>query len=336
MGTLARIRPSSVIVSPSSGTLRSDRTRTRLPRDVPEVVDCLIATVTASEPTSVDEVDEAVGVAPLVVVPADDLDLVADDLGQPGVEDARRRVGDDVAGDDRVLGVAQVALQRAVGRAALNAALTSSTVVSRETVDGEVGGRAGGDRHAHREAVELALELGQHQGDGLGRAGAGRHDVERGGAGAAQVLVRAVQEVLVVGVGVDRGHQARARSSNVSCSTLAIGARQLVVHDAFEMIVVLRRVVVAVVDAQHDGDVLVLGRRRDDDLLGAAVDVRPGLGGVGEEAGRLDDDVGAELLPRQRRRVALLEHLDACAADDDVLVVVGHVLVAAGRGWCRT
>ena len=36
-----------------------------------------------------DEVDEAVGVAPLVVVPADDLDLVADDLGQARVEDAR-------------------------------------------------------------------------------------------------------------------------------------------------------------------------------------------------------------------------------------------------------
>ena len=43
------------------------------------------------------EVDEPVRVTPLVVVPADDLDLVADHLGQPGVEDARRRVGDDVA-----------------------------------------------------------------------------------------------------------------------------------------------------------------------------------------------------------------------------------------------
>src|SRR5690606_23200328 len=43
-----------------------------------------------------DEVHEPVGVAPLVVVPADHLDLVADDLGEPGVEDAGRGVGDDV------------------------------------------------------------------------------------------------------------------------------------------------------------------------------------------------------------------------------------------------
>ena len=93
-------------------------------------------------------------------------------------------------------------------------------------------------------------------------------------------------------------------------------------HDALEMMWCLRGVVVAVVDAHHDREVLVLGRRRDDDLLRAAVDVRPGLGGVGEEAGRLDDDVGAELLPRQVRRVALLERPDLAAADDDVLVVV--------------
>ena len=62
------------------------------------------------------QVDQPVRVAPLVVVPADDLDLVADHLGQPGVEDARRRVGDDVGADDRVLGVGEDALERAVGR----------------------------------------------------------------------------------------------------------------------------------------------------------------------------------------------------------------------------
>ena len=37
VGTLARIRPSSVIVVPSSGTFRSERTRTRLPRRSPRL-----------------------------------------------------------------------------------------------------------------------------------------------------------------------------------------------------------------------------------------------------------------------------------------------------------
>jgi len=48
-------------------------------------------------------------------------------------------------------------------------------------------------------AVELALELRQHQGDGLGGAGGGGHDVERRGARAAQVPVARVQQPPVLG-----------------------------------------------------------------------------------------------------------------------------------------
>ena len=41
-------------------------------------------------------------------------------------------------------------------------------------------------------------------------------------------------------------------------------------------------------------------------FLAPAVDVGAGLLGVGEDAGRLEDDVDAEVAPRQRRRVLLL------------------------------
>src|SRR5699024_4472951 len=74
-------------------------------------------------------------------------------------------------------------------------------------LEDEVGDRAGGDRHAQRVAVQLALELRQHERHGLGGTGGGRDDVQGGGAGAARVLVRAVLQDLVRGVGVDGGHQ---------------------------------------------------------------------------------------------------------------------------------
>ena len=41
------------------------------------------------------------------------------------------------------------------------------------------------------------------------------------------------------------------------------------------------------------------------------------LFGVGEVAGRLDDDVDAELAPRELRGVALRQHLDLFAVDGD-------------------
>ena len=71
------------------------------------------------------------------------------------------------------------------------------------------------------------------------------------------------------------------------------------VHDAFEMIVVRGRVVGALVHAEHEGrDVGAGGGGRDDDLLRAGRDVLVGVLGLGEAAGRLDDDVDAELAPR--------------------------------------
>ena len=53
---------------------------------------------------------------------------------------------------------------------------------------------------------------------------------------------------------------------SASFSTLAIGARQLVVHEAFETIRVLGGQLV-VVDAVDDRQVDALGRRGDQDLV---------------------------------------------------------------------
>ena len=102
-----------------------------------------------------------------------------------------------------------------------------------------------------------------------------------------------------------------------SWTTLAAGARQFVVQLRVADDVVGRRVVAILVDAEDDRDVLVLGRRADDDLLGAGIDVRPRLRGIGEDAGALEDDVDAEVAPRQVGRVALGEDLDLAAVDDD-------------------
>ena len=103
---------------------------------------------------------------------------------------------------------------------------------------------------------------------------------------------------------------------------LATGARQFVVQLALLMIVVASRVVAVLVDAEDDRDVLALRGGADDHLLRAGVEVGPGLVGVGEDAGRLEDDVDAEVAPRQRRRVLLLEHLDLAPVNDERVVGV--------------
>ena len=186
-------------------------------------------------------------------------------------------------------------------------------------------------RHAEGHAGELALGRGEHLADGLGGAGGGRDDVDRRRAAAAPVLLgRAVDRLLRRGVAVDRGHQA-GLDADALLQEHVDDRRQAVrgaggVRDD----VVLGGVVLVLVDAHQQRLHLALAGGGDDDLLRAGREVALGLLGVGEEAGRLDDVVDAELLPGQLARV-LRRHdaLDLVAADDE------HV-VALGRSGCSS
>ena len=106
---------------------------------------------------------------------------------------------------------------------------------------------------------------------------------------------------------------------NRSLSTFAIGARQLVVHDAFEITVCCAGSNTVVVDAEADHRVGVAARRGDDHALRAAGEVAGGLLACGEEAGRLDDDVDAVVAPRDLGRVHDLELADLLAVDREAV-----------------
>jgi hypothetical protein len=159
--------------------------------------------------------------------------------------------------------------------------------------EGEIDDRDVGRGDADGEAVQLAGHLRDDELEGLGGSGAGRDNGESGGAGAAQVLVWRVQDDLIVGVAVDGGHDAGRDAEGVVedlddrreavCGAGGVGDD-----------VVLGGDVLVVVDAEDDGEVLVLGRGRDDDLLDGGAEVRLGLLRVGEEAGGFDDDLRAD------------------------------------------
>ena len=77
----------------------------------------------------------------------------------------------------------------------------------------------------------------------------------------------------------------------------------------------LAGIVGAIVNPQHKRDVLVGRRRGDDSFFSAGIEMRAYLRSVGENAGGLDDDVDAELFPRQPGGFFLSEHGDRLAVD---------------------
>ena len=160
----------------------------------------------------------------------------------------------------------------------------------------------------------------QDERDSLGGAGGGRHDVQGGGASAAQVTVRRIQNALVTGVGVRGGHQTlddtESVVENLDERREAVGRARRVGDDLVGVLVLVG------VDTEDVGrDVVTLGRGRDDNLLGARGQVLGGARGVDEDAGTFNDDVDAESLPRQLERVTGRHNLDGLAVDGDVRVV---------------
>ena len=272
-----------------------------------------------------DQVLDTVGVAPLVVVPADDLAGIADDFGQLGVDDGGERVALEVGADELFVGVAEVGLQRTVSRS-LERSIDTLDVDRLFCDEGQVDDGDVRRWDADREAVELSVHLRNDELESLGSAGARRNHAQSCGTGAAEILVRGVEDDLVVGVAVDCGHDAAGDAEgivqNLDDGRKTVGGAARVRDD-----VVLRRVILVLVDAEDDRNVLVGGGGRDDDLLDGRAEVSLGLFRVGKETGGFDHDLGAYAGPIELGRIALSENFDLLAVDGDEVGAVGDLLL---------
>src|SRR5688572_17284497 len=126
VGMEARIRESSWTLPSASGTLKSTRTKTRLPAtSASRIVSLSMTAIRArsnggdrqSSGHVGDQVRDPAAVAPFVVVPGDDLDHVAAQHHRRfGVDDRGARVAAEVGRHQRLVGDAEDALERAGGR----------------------------------------------------------------------------------------------------------------------------------------------------------------------------------------------------------------------------
>ena len=243
------------------------------------------------------QINEAVAVAPLVVVPRDDLVevFVQRDAGT-GVDDGGARVVHKVLRDDRRLGVAEDALQGSFGgRLQFGVDLVLARCLSGANGQIDHGNIRRGDADCH--TGELPVELGDDLSDGLGGTGRRRDQVVDGRTSSAPILAAfggSVDRELVGSGRVDGGHEtfddAELVVDDLGQGSEAVGRAGRIRQDGLAR-------VGGVVDT-HDKHGRVGRRRRDDDALGTALQVGLGLFDGGEDTGGFANGFGAKFTPR--------------------------------------
>src|SRR5690606_30544112 len=155
------------------------------------------------------QIGQARGITPFVVIPGYDLDEVpVNYVGRQSIDRRGGRVALQVHRNQRFFGVVENLAQPA-GRfsgfleGGVKLFLRGLALEFRR----QVHYRHRYGRHAKSHTVELALQVGQHEANGLRRAGGSWDDVVGRGTRAAQVLVGNVQNALVIGHGMNRRHQ---------------------------------------------------------------------------------------------------------------------------------
>ena len=136
--------------------------------------------------------------------------------------------------------------------------------------DGEIDDTDSGCGNAEGHARELSLNFGANEADRFGGTGGGRDNVNGGGSSAFPVFTGwTIDRFLGCGVTVDGGHESFFHSKTLFNENVhewgeTVGGAGRIGDD-----VMFRVVVLEMIDAHDDGDVLAFGRGGNDDL-GAA------------------------------------------------------------------
>ncbi len=229
------------------------------------------------------------------------------------------RIAVEVGRDQCLIAILEDTFERAFGRL-FHRRIDRLVVAVALDGRGQIDQRNIRGRHPHRDSVQLARQGRQYQTDRLGGAGRGRHHRERGRARPAQILMRPVQQHLVVGITVHGSHQAvndaEALVDHLGDRRQAVGGAGCVGNH-----VMLGWVVSLLIDTGAYGGVGARGGSADYDLPGARAQVHRGLLARGKQSGRFHHYRHVQFLPRKLGRVSLGQHLEAVAVDHDTVAL---------------
>ena len=151
--------------------------------------------------------------------------------------------------------------------------------------------------HSNGNRLEFAEEFGDDCRDLLDGTGGCRYDVAAGRAHAPKIMAWQIEEVLVAGIGVQKGSEARVDGEVVAKQFggrgQAVGGTAAAADDGMAV-----RLVGGMVYPHAQGDVWGMGGGGDQYLFGAGLAVEVGLMAMGQLAAGLDNQIDTQLAPR--------------------------------------
>merc|ERR1719322_943765 len=275
------------------------------------------------------QVNDTLRIAPLVVIPHDNLDKVlTHDHGERSVNGVRIVSLHEVAGDQRLLFEIDDALHGTLG-GSLHCCVDILLAALLADLDNEVNDGDIGSGHPQSNAVQLALVLGQDLSNSLGGTRGGGHDVAGACAGAAQVTVPSVKDHLVTSVRVRRCHHAvlnaKALVKDLADRGHAVGRARGIGDDG-----VILSVIVALIDTNHvRGAVLAWCSQHH--LLRTSLQVlATTLEGV-ERSGGFNDHLDIHVLPGHRSWITAIHDLEDLAINRDLIISEGHLRIESTK-----
>ena len=137
--------------------------------------------------------------------------------------------------------------------------------------------------------------------------------------------MRQIEQLLIVGIGMDGGHRAYGYAEGIlnhfCYGREAVGGARGVGND-----VVLRGIVDFVVHAEDDGEIRIGGGRGNDYFLHRATHVLAGFFAFGENAGGFDDDFGTDRGPIEFGGILHFENAEGFPVHGDGVVTGGDVV----------
>lgn len=268
------------------------------------------------------EIEDSVGVTPLVVIPRNNLvEVIVETNSCLGVENGRSLVVHEILRDNFFLGESENSLEFIL-RGFLDGFNEVSISGGLLELDSEInnGDVDGGNSEGHTS--ELALEDGEDEADSLGSTSGRWDDVGTGGSSSSPVLSTlggSIDNELSSGGGVDGSHETFNDSEfvieNLSNGSKAVGSARGIGDN------VLRSVVLKMVDTIDISGGVILSGGREDNLLGTTLKMGTSLFLGEESTSRFTDNGSVVITPLNVGGVFLSEEMDGVAIDLDGLVI---------------